>query len=99
MWNLPGPGLEPVSPALAGRFTNPSSQVASEKGLGASDYLPTDLLLEALLLPLLLLFVQMGPAAHGQLLDQPLHLPALLLPLLSLQLFEAAPVVDHAFWT
>ena len=73
--------------------------MASGRGLGASNYLPTDLLLEVLLLLLLLLFVQMGPAAQGQLLDQPLHLPALLLPLLCLQLFEAAPVIDHAFWT
>lgn len=66
---------------------------------GAANYLPTDLLLEVLLFLLLLLFIQVGPAGHWQLLDQPFHLPALLLPLLCLQLFEAAPVIDHTFWT
>lgn len=66
---------------------------------GRSCYLPTDFLLEVLLFLLLLLFIQMGPAAHRQLFDQPLHLPALLLPLLCLQLLEAAPVIDHTFWT
>ena len=86
-------------------LTSPASEVinkaraASEKNLGAKKYLPTDLLLEVLLFLLLLLFVQMGPAGHWELLDQPFHLPTLLLPLLSLQLFEAAPVIDHPLWT
>lgn len=83
-------------------ITNPSSSSQGSfwgKSLGAANYLPTDLLLEVLLFLLLLLFIQMGPAGHWQLLDQPFHLPALLLPLLCLQLFEAAPVIDHTFWT
>lgn len=66
---------------------------SAAKARGAANYLPADLLLEVLLLVLPLLLIQMGPAGHRQLPDQPLHLPALLLPLLCLQLFEAAPVI------
>ena len=38
MWDLPGPGLEPVSPALAGRFLTTAPRVKS--GLGFLKKIP-----------------------------------------------------------
>ena len=37
MWNLPGPGIEPMSPALAGRF---DVQAGYRKGRGTRDQIP-----------------------------------------------------------
>ena len=59
-------------------------------------YLPSDLVFQLLLLLLVVLRVEVWAAGHGQLLDQPLHLLLLLLPLLHLQLLVFPPVVDHA---
>ena len=43
MWDLPGPGLEPVSPALAGRFLTtapPGKPYTSFKVIFSSEVLP-----------------------------------------------------------
>ena len=38
MWNLPGPGIEPVSPALAGRFLTTVSPGNSYIHMGGTKY-------------------------------------------------------------
>lgn len=80
-------------------FLNHQAYFQQSGSVRRCHYLSTDFLLEVLLFLLFLLFVQMGPAGHRQLFEQQLHFPALLFPLLCLQLLEAAPVIDHTFWT
>ena len=38
MWNLPGPGIEPVPPALAGRFLTTLSRGTSYIYIGGTKY-------------------------------------------------------------